>query len=422
MIAATTMTDTLAHITIPDWLAGERRTALDRFLAAGLPNSREEAWKYTSLDDLERAALHLPASAAGETVCPDVTAYPGHVLAFQNGQLACHGTDLPRQFAGTLNHLADTLPVRRHLGRLAGDSALVSLNQALWQDGAHIYLPAGEHLSMPIFAVYGADEADAVLHPRTLAVLESGAEAVLVEHYLGQTERNYWQNAVSEIVLEDGARLTHILVVEDGPAATHTGRTAVRLARGSAYRALHIGLDGILARDDMAVELDGPGAATRIDAFDLADGRRHADLHLRVDHRSTGTRGRITYRGVASGRGRAIFDGHVVVDRAAHQTDARQSCRGLLLTPQAELDVMPRLEIYADDVLCGHGASIGNLDRDALFYLQSRGIAPAAARQLLLQGFANEALGLLDEVRLRDWLTPRLQSALSRQAGGEKTG
>lgn len=403
----------------PDWLAGARKDALDRFLAAGLPDADGETWKYTSLAGLAGADLDLPGDAAAETVCADVTAYPGHVLLFENGQLACHGTYLSNQFAGTLRHLGDTLPVRDHLGRVADASALASLNLALWQDGTRLYVPAGERLGMPVFAVYAVSAEAAMVHPRTLAVLDDGAEAVLVEHHLGQTGQPYWQNSVSEIVLGAGARLVHIVVADEGPRATHTRLTAVRLARDSSYRALHVGLAGSLGRHEIRATLAEPGAQVRIDAVDLADGVRHADLNARVDHDAPAGSSRILYRGLASGRGRAVFGGQVVVGRGADQTSARQDSKGLLLSRQAEIDVMPRLEIYADAVQCGHGASVGQLDRDALFYLRSRGIDAAAARQLLIEGFLEAGLGLLDEAHLRAWIMPGLRAALARQQGEE---
>ena len=409
-----TYVEALSHITAPDWLAEDRKAALEHFLLKGLPKAREEAWKYTSLAHLERQDLHTPASGVVESVCPDASTYPGHVLAFQNGQLGCHGTWLSSQVAGTLHHLGETQVVHEHLGELTGGNALASLNLALWQDGARLYVPAQTRVGTPVFAVYAADEADALLHPRTLAVVEAGGEAVLVEHYLGQTDHNYWQNAVTEIFLAAGARLTHVCVLEEGAGATHTGLTVVRLGPDSDYRALHVGLDGGLARHDLRLELAGKGARARVDGFDLADGRRQTGLHLRVMHHATDTDSRISWRGLAEGRGHAVYDGHVVVEHEAHGTDAKQSCRGLLLSPQAEIDAMPRLEIYADDVKCGHGASVGNLDTEVLFYLKSRGLDADAARRLLLRGFANEALGLLDELHLGDWLNPRLEAALAR--------
>ncbi len=416
---ATALFDAVDTATVPDWLTGTRKAALDRFMAAGLPDAHAEDWKHTSLQHLAQAELHPPPSTIGEAVCPDVTAYPGHVLLFQNGLLSCHGTYLSNQIAGTLHHLGDTRPVHDYLGHVADANALANLNLALWQDGARLYVPAGERLAMPIFAVYAASAPDAMLHPRTLAVLEREAEAVLVEHYLGQTHRPYWQNAVSEIVLGDGARLTHIMVMEEGPQSTHTRTTAVRMGRDSDYRALHVGLSGLLGRHDLAVMMDDPGGQVRIDAADLAAGRRHADLHLRVDHRAERGTSRITYRGLADGRGQAVFDGRVVVAHGANQTDARQDSKGLLLSRQAEIDVMPRLEIHADDVNCGHGASVGQLDHAALFYLRSRGIGEAEAQRLLIEGFMAGTLGLLDEVHLRAWLMPNLQAALARREAKE---
>lgn len=410
---ATPYTDALARIDRPAWLNRVRHAALNRFLAQGLPDTRQEEWKHTSLDHMEMTALHIPTPEAGAAACPNAADYPGHALVFQDGRLACHGIWLNNLFAGTLRQFGDTRPVHQHLGSLSGEGALASLNLALWQDGARVHVPAGERLESPIFAVYGVAEPEAMLHPRNLAVVERGGEAVLVEHYLGQTDQPYWQNPVSEIVLADGARLSHIRVVEEGAAASHTGLTAVRLGQDSEYRSLHVGLSGRLARHDLIAELDGAGAAIRIDALDLADGRRHADLHLRVEHRAVHTASRIDYRGLAGGRGQAVFDGHVVVRHGAHQTDAKQTCRGLLLSPLAEIDAMPRLEIYADDVKCGHGTSIGQLDRDAMFYLKSRGIDEATARRLLLEGFAGAVLGLLDETHLSGWLMPRLLAALS---------
>lgn len=416
---ATPYIEALKHIHTPAWLAAERHAALTRFLAGALPQTGEEDWRYTSLAHLDRQTLHAPEQRGQRPACTDTAAYPGHVLGFGNGQSACHGADLPGAVAGTLAHLGDTQVVHDYLGQLAGDNILASLNLALWQDGARLHVSTGKTLTVPVFAVYSASEAEAMLYPRTLAVLDDGAEAVLVEHFPGHTAWPYWQNAVCEIVLGEQARLTHVRLIEEGAAATHTGSTHVRGGRGSEYRALHVGLGGKLTRHDMHISLVGEGAQASVNALEWADDRHHADLHLRIDHSAERTTSRITWRGIADRRGHAVFDGHVVVGRDAHATDARQSCRGLLLSPQAEIDAMPRLEIYADDVKCGHGASIGNLDEAALFYLRSRGIEPSAARALLLHGFAAEALDVLADPQLGHWLMPKVTAALRRQAGDE---
>jgi len=413
MTAPLPYTKDVALASDPGWWLPVRRESLDSFRQMDFPSSRQEDWKYTPLTLLERLHLHAPAANHAHQRPP---VYPGQVLGFRNdsplGHGIYHGDYEYDELIFSLQRAAGSQTVQEHLGRLAGDTALVKLNNALWRDGAHVLVAAGSHITTPIFLAFQADEAEAMLCPRSLIVVEAGGEAILVEHYLGQTDAPYWQNAVSEIVLETGARLTHIKVLEDGPAATHTGLTAVRLSRDSSYRALHVGLNGSLARHDLRVELEGEGAEVGIDAFNLASGRQISDLHLRVEHRVPHTRSRVNYRGLIDDRGSGVFDGRVVVHPAALQTDAQQICRSMLLSPQAEADAKPQLEIYADDVKCSHGASVGRLDAAAMFYLQSRGIAARDARRLLLQAFAGETLGLLDETGLREWLMPRLLARL----------
>lgn len=394
-------------------LITEREAALERFFAHGLPTTREEDWKYTALDFLERAELHAPEHATDELATED---YPGAVLQFSNGRL----TDPFSQtlHAHSLAARADSALVVRYLGQLVstlpGGSALAEINSALWQDGLLLRLPAGWKASLPLFVVHSASEADAMLHVRNLIVLEAGAEAVLVEHFRGAPDLPYWHNGVTEIVLGDGARLTHIKLTEDSAAATHTGLTVVQQARDSRYLALSVNVGGRLTRHDTWVNLNEAGAECRLDGLFIADARRHIDQHLHVEHAAPHTTSRQTWRGIAAGRGRGIFDARVVVQPGAIKADAQQSSRNLLLSPHAEIDVKPQLEIYTDDVKCGHGATVGQLDEAQVFYLRSRGIDADAARALLLRGFAGEALGLLKNTGLADWLEPHLFAALPR--------
>lgn len=406
--------EALARADRPAWLAGPRRQALDDFLRADLPDSTLEDWKYTSLARLRGMHLHSPAPAAAAPAAPR---HAGHWIAFRDdaalGHGVYHGDYESDEIVASLRRVADGDDVRRHLGTLAGDGALVKLNHALWRDGAYMLVAAGKRIAAPIRVSHVAAEAETMLYPRSLIVLEAGAEAILVEHYLGESDAPYWRNPVSEIVLEDGAHLTHIRILEEGAAAAHTGLTAARLGRDSVYRMLHLGLGGALARHELNLELAGEGAELRVDALDLAGGAAEAevrDLHVRVAHRAAATRSRVQYRGLIDGRG--VFDGRVVVHPAARGTDAHQLCRGLLLSPRAEADVKPHLEILTDEVKCGHGASVGSLDPDALFYLESRGLSGPAARRLLTEAFAAEVLGLLDETGLRDGLMPGLRARL----------
>jgi Fe-S cluster assembly protein SufD len=387
-----------------------REEALERFFARGLPTTREEDWKYTALDFLERAELHAPEHPPEDWVSED---YPGAVLKFGNGRLT--DPDSQTRHAQSLAAHFDSDLVARHLGRLvstlSSGAALAEINSALWQDGLLLHVPVGGKAS-PLFVVHGASEADAMLHVRNLIVLEAGAEAVLVEHYRGVPDRAYWHNGVTEIVLGDGARLLHIKLTEESPAATHTGLTLVEQGRDSCYHALSLNVGGRMVRHDTRVNLIESGAECQLDGLFVADARRHIDQHLHVDHAAPHTTSRQTWRGIAAGRGRGIFDARVVVHPGALKADAQQSSRNLLLSPHAEIDVKPQLEIYADDVKCSHGATVGQLDDAQVFYLRSRGIAADAARALLLRGFAEEALGLLKNTGLADWLEPHLAAAL----------
>lgn len=401
---------TLVPPTEPD-----RQKALALFREQGLPSVRDEAWKYTSLAHLNTAALHAPAST--EDLLQEIGAYPGHVLAFVNDTLVSRHECIPGAVTGSLAEAAKTPPVREHLGKHAGSATLTLLNDALWRNGAFVHVAAGERLAAPIFVPFIASEADAMLHPRLLAVLEAGAQAVLVEHYTSASNAPYWQNTVAEIVLKEGARLTHLIFTEEGAAATHTGQTTVHQERDSNYRALSVSIGGKLARHDLSVRLAGEGASTQLDGLFIADGRRHVDHHLRVEHLAAYTSSRETYRGIAAGRGRGVFDGLVVVHPSGQHADALLSSRNLLLSPHAEIDTKPQFEIYADEVKCGHGATIGQLDEAQVFYLRSRGMDAAAAQTLLLHAFANEALGLLDESGLRGWLEPLLLPRLPEHQG-----
>jgi Fe-S cluster assembly protein SufD len=402
----TPYTDALARIAGPEWHADARRSALNRFLQAGLPDALQEDWKYTSLKHLAQQDLHTPGEPTRGV--PAIEEYPGILVAYEDDRLAWHDTRLP---PGVLNTLADIAPIAG-FGEVAGSGALAQLNDALWRKGVSLRVTAGERLRLPVFLRFAAAETNAMLYPRVMAVVGAGAEAVLVEHYTGERGIPYWQNAVTEIVLEAGARLTHVRIQEEGDEATHTGITAVRQQRGSSYRALSLTLTGKVGRHDLRLALEGDGASARLDGVFIADERRHAEQHLHIVHAAPRTMSRTTYRGLASGRGRGVFDARVVVLRGAVKADAQQSSRNLLLSSQAEIDAKPQLEIHADDVKCGHAATVGRLDEGALFYLQSRGIARPVARRLLMEAFVDEALGLLQDTGLADWLRPRLVQRL----------
>ncbi len=438
---------TWTDIPAPGGLPEARRAAMERYLAQGLPHTRQEDWHYTALDHLTRQPLHPPAAGDASPVIDEA---PGHDhgssaspaidggvsetkrMPGAAGPSQTRGEDAP-PLQGGVTHLIfagerlietrSTLPTTLLRALEEGDlaaaptlapgTALSALNSALWKGGGCLTVPRGQRLERPVFLRFLAGEPEAMLHPRSLIRLEAGAEAVVVETYTGATAANYWCNPVTEVELEPGARLTHVRLIEEGAAATHTGLTAVRLAAESRYALLDLSLTGRVCRNELHLALTGVGAACRLDGLFLSDGRRHSDHHLRVEHAVPGTASRTTYRGVAAGRGRGIFDARVLIRPGADGTDARQDSRNLLLSPHAEIDAKPQLEIYADQVQASHGATVGRLSEEALFYLRTRGIDRIEARRLLLAAFAGEALGLVAEAGLDDWLMPRITARLN---------
>ncbi len=415
MITPTAYRDALSQIDAPNSFAAARQAALNAFLKTGLPESRQEDWRYISLDHLERMPLHAPEDGLG--ILPALEDYPGALLAYLDDRLVWQDTSLPPRVLDTLeNAIGDGIPAwaAESFGSLAGTASLTQLNAALWREGACLRVPAGERLRQPVFLRFAAAEADVMLYPRVFVHMAVGADAILVEHFLGDPSIEYWQNPVAEIVLEAGARLTHLRIIEDSNLATHTGLSAVHLARDSSYRALNLTLSGQVARHELNLALAEAGAEARLDGVFIAAGRSRTEQHLRIAHQAPHGKSRTHYCGLADGRGRGVFDARVEVQAHADGNDAQQTSRNLLLSPHAEIDAKPQLEIYADDVKCSHSATVGSLDENALFYLRSRGIDGEHARHLLMQAFIDEALGLLDDTGLRDWLMPRLLAGMPR--------
>jgi Fe-S cluster assembly protein SufD len=413
MIAPAAYRTALSYIDAPSNFTRQRQQALNNFLQAGLPDSRQEDWRYLSLDHLERMPLHAPASNAG--MLSALEEYPGALLAYQDDRLVWQDTSLPPSVLGSLADAAGRggagMPAA--FGSLAGSGSLIQLNAALWREGACLRVPAGERLRQPVFLRFAAGDADAMLYPRIFVDMATGSDAILVEHFLGDAGLEYWQNPVAEIVLAAGARLTHLRIVEESDKATHTGCGVVHLSADSTYRALNVTLGGQVTRHETRLALAEPRAEARLDGVFIASGNSRTDQHLRIAHQAPNCTSRTLYRGLADGRGRGVFDARVEVMQCAHASDARQSSRNLLLSPHAEIDAKPQLEIYADEVKCSHAATVGSLDQNALFYLRSRGIEGERARGLLLEAFVEEALGLLDDTGLRAWLMPRLLARMS---------
>lgn len=412
----------------PPWLCRVRERAFERYADLGLPTLRDEDWKYTNVGHLEKRAYALAEDAkdAGAAARVATLAMAGCArLVFINGHHSPALSDLRAlgqlPEGATVGSLA-SLAARPHAleswlaGRLtvsaeAPHNGFEALNAALWSDGACIDLAAGTVLAAPLQLLFLTTRPELAVFPRNLIRLGAEARAEIIEQHAGMDEGTYFTNTVTGIVLERGARLTHAKLQEEGKRAWHIAD--VRTAQGprSRYASQSFALGAQVARVDIATHFEAEGCETELLGLYLADGRQHLDHHTRIDHARPGGTSRQLYKGVLDGAARAVFNGKVIVHPDAQGSDAQQSNRNLLLSDQAEVDTKPQLEIYADDVKCSHGATVGQLDPAQIFYLRSRGIADAAARALLTHAFAAEVVERVGMARLRE----RLETLLARR-------
>lgn len=414
----------------PAWLRSLRNGAMARFAQRGFPTTTDEAWRHTSVAPLARtvfrqAGTRAPQGAAERTLAD--LRLPEERMAevvFVNGRYA---PDLSTPSGGVaILNLREALAreprlLEAHLGRVGDDAAgaFADLSTAFVGDAACVFIPAGRHVEGTIHLVYlstNPDEAPTVSHPRTLVVAGAGSQARLAQSYGGPDGEAYWTNAVTEIVLEDGAVLDHVKLQQEGLAAFHVAALAVRLGRDARFSTHAITLGGSLSRDDVNATFAGEGGECVLNGLFMAAGTQHLDTHTRVDHARPHTTSRELYKGILGGRARGVFDGRVIVRKDAQKTDAQQTNKNLLLSREALVHSTPALEILADDVKCKHGSTTGQLDPTSLFYLRSRGIGEAEARSLLTYAFASDVVQKIPVAAIRSRLERRLQTSLGKEA------
>ena len=391
----------------PRWLRKLRANAEARFAEMRFPTTHDEDWKYTSVASILRVPFRslprpLQAPRARDLQALVPFSLGGPCLVFVNG---VYSPDLSVGLEGvksdaTVTSLAlalDSSVVEGHLGRHAGPerNAFVSLNTAFLRDGALVHVPRGKVAGDPIHIVFLAAPEDelSAYHPRILIVADEGARATILESHVSLPGARHFTNTVTELMVGDGAAVRHCRVQCESEEAFHVATMQVRLGRASSFSSFSLSTGGALARDDLSVALAGEGAECALDGLYLAGGTQHVDNHTAIDHAAPHGTSRQLYKGVLEGRARAVFNGKVIVRPGAQKTDAQQTNRNLLLSNEATVDTKPQLEIFADDVKCTHGAAIGQLDEDAVFYLKSRGVGEEQARAILTQGFAIEVIG-----------------------------
>lgn len=407
------------------WLVQARQAAMARFAERGLPTQRDEAWKYTSVAaiDSARFAIGLPAGqpAADARLAGLVAAHAitgAHLLVFVDGRLAPALSRPGRLPAGVgLGSLAEALAdpppgLQEALLGAESPSAFADLNLACLADGACLSLAPGAVVAAPIQWLFIASESGLASQPRNLVLTAADSSAAIVEHHVAVGSERYLSNAVTDIRLATGAVVAHHKLQQESPAAFHIAAVNVAQAAKSQFVSSSFAFGARLARVDIAIGFDAEEAACTLDGLYLTDGRQHVDHHTCIDHRQPRCTSRQLYKGVVDGASRAVFNGRVVVHPDAQGSDAWQTNHNLLLSENAEVDSKPQLEIWADDVKCSHGATVGQLAEDPVFYLRSRGIAEADARAMLTRAFAMEVIGRVAQPAVQDRLVDLLAGKL----------
>jgi len=401
-----------------DAVAAQREAAFALFAKDGLPHRRIEEWKYTDLRALMREAKPLasPPDADAKARAKTAAAFLGDVetrrLVFVDGAFVPELSDLAALEPGlAVGSLADALTegdaaVLAHLGRLApkGDLA-VALNTAFMGDGAVIRIASGATIERPLHLCFVSSQKPAATFVRSLMTVAPGARAMLIESHEGPSGSDYQVNAALEMVVGDGAHVDHVKIIADGAEALHVSTLAAAVGAKARFNAFTFTMGGAVVRNQIFLNFDGEDTVAGIRGATLVRDRQHADTTLVANHIARGCQSREMFKTVLDDEAHGVFQGRIIVRHGAQKTDAKMMTRALLLSDRAEADNKPELEIFADDVQCGHGATSGALDEELKFYLMARGIPAAEAEALLIQAFLGEAIEGIEHAGLREALT-----------------
>ncbi len=416
-----------------DWLAGLRDDGAAAFRQRGFPTHKVEDWRYTSLAPLTRAEFdwHAPDAAldAGQLPALVFGRDSSCRLVLVNGRLRRDlSTVAGLPDGATLMGFAEAAAERPELLRDAlgsesplADQPLTALNTAFMADGFVLHLADGVVLEQPveILSVGTGGSTPPLYHPRNLIVAGADSRATVIEHHVGLCLGAYFANVVTEIVAGDGSIVRHCKVQDEAREAFHIAATNAHVGRGAMFDSFVFAVGGLLSRNEIRVTLAEPGAHCRLHGAYLMRGRQHCDNTTVIDHAAPETNSHELYKGVLDDEASGVFQGKIVVRPDSQKIDGHQMNRALLLSDKAQINSKPELVIYADDVKCSHGATAGELDDDAMFYLRSRGVPEAQARRLLVEAFLNE---VIDGIALAGMRMPLEQNVARWMARGNEAG
>jgi len=391
----------------PAWLFPLRKAGMARFAELGFPTIKDEDWRFTNVLPISKLPFRPIFEAQPDGLDAQAIAgftfgkLPGVRLVFVNGHFIPALSSVANSGGFIATSLAQALSqnpalLEKHLGRYAqGDhNAFTSLNTAFFQDGAFIHVPAGRKVDETVHLLFvsTAAESGAVAHPRNLVLAEKDSQLTLIESFVSTVDAAYWTNSVTEIVVGEGARVEHCKFQDESLKAYHIAAIHAQLGRASNFISHSIATGGRLSRNNIRTALNGEGLECVLNGLYLTHGDQLADHHMVVEHAQPHCNSHEYYNGILDGKSKGVFHGRILVRQAAQKTDAKQTNKNLLLSEDATVDTKPQLEIYADDVKCTHGATIGQLNDESIFYLRSRGIGMDTARRMLIHAFAGEII------------------------------
>ena len=406
------------------WLNQLRAEAVDRVGVLKVPITRDEEWRFTDISPLAKLSFQ-PVRAVSSLQTADVKHFyleeAAIRIVFIDGayapQLSTQSSEI-KDLGLIVTNLstavsAHATAIEPHLGRHVGfqDDVFAALNTAFLHDGALIIVPRNAAIEKPVHLLFVATQREAANHPRCLLIAESGSAVTVVEDYVALQEEAYVTNAVTEIALADNAQVNHIRVQRDSTEAFHIANCAVSVARASRYRSVSVALGARISRYNLNALLAAEEAECTVDGLALITGRQLADTHTCIDHAKPHGISRQTHKCIVDGAAHAVFNGKIMVRPGAQRIDSSQSSRNLLLNAKARIDTKPQLEIFADDVKCAHGATVGQLDNEEVFYLKSRGLSENTARNLLTYAFGAE---IIDRISIAS-LKHRLEQTVLEQ-------
>jgi len=389
------------------WLKSIREQAITKFSELGFPTLQDEDWRFTNVTPIARSSFEILQNGHNKVSSADLSPFQFEntevtELVFINGRysedLSTH-SKLPDGVI--VKNLAEAIDseqeiLKDNLAKYADfkEEAFTALNTAFMEDGGFVYIPKATIVETPIHLLYISTDGDnpSITNPRNLIIAEDNSEANIVEHYASLADNIYLSNVVTEMVVGENSSIGHYLIELESKKAFNISTLRAQQARSSNIKSHSVLLGGSLVRNNVHPVLAGEGCDSLINGLYMTTHRQHIDNYMKVEHASPHCDSRQLYNGVLDGRSRGVFHGRIIVHEDAQKTDAKQTNRNLLLSDNAQIDTKPQLEIYADDVKCTHGATIGQIDENALFYLRSRGISEEASKDIIMHAFTNETL------------------------------